>query len=99
MIDGHCEPDDCMRVLKGTGAINQVEDFTDSDDNNSEAIQRMLNALPPQQTFSFRATESELRYKEERTGLLSNQVHLDKYTRETMHELEQIKNRRLSPSF
>lgn len=99
MIDGHCEPDDCMRVLKGTGAINQVEYFTDSDDNNSEAIQRMLAECAPVETFSLRPTENELRYKEERTGLLSNQVHLDKYTRETMHELEQIKNRRLSPSF
>lgn len=47
---------------------------------------------------SLHESEHELRFKEERTGLLSNQVHLDKYHTETMHELEQIEKRRNSPT-
>lgn len=30
-----------------------------------------------------RAMAGPMRYQEERTGLLSNQVHMDKYTNET----------------
>lgn len=47
----------------------------------------------------MRETENELRFKEERTGLLTNQVHLDKYRPETMHELQQMELRSNSPSY
>jgi hypothetical protein len=51
----------------------------------------MLSSIPGN---NVRESENELRFKEERTGLLSNQIHLDKYKTETLHELKLIENQR-----
>ena len=91
---------------------NKLDDFEASsehlsDEDNNEAIQRMLNRMPlmpltvkltEKELTGFPESESELRFKEERTGLLSNQVHLEKYHQETMHELELIEKRKASPT-
>lgn len=74
-----------------------------SDEDGDEAIQRMLIRMPlnvkitENELTGFPESDIELRFKEERTGLLSNQVHLDKYQPETMHELELIEKRKASP--
>jgi hypothetical protein len=68
------------------------KDSDSNSDEDNQTIQKMLLSGKPQES------ESEVRFKEERTGLLSNQVHLDKYHRETMHEIELIEKRRNSPT-
>ena len=44
-------------------------------------------ALP---IYNVRESQCELRFKEERTGLLSNKIHLDKYKQERDKVLQKI---------
>ena len=63
-------------------------------DDELEEIQKQLKEAGPS---TIRENLNEVRFKEERTGLLSNEVHLDKYPQETRHELELMEKQKASP--
>lgn len=78
MLNNQVCPDDVEHMLLKSKSnlynnkLNKFDEDSDvGDDEHHEAIQKMLSSLPLNSCI-IRQSDSEMRYKEERTGLLSN---------------------------